>query len=370
MPGEALPPGSIIGIIGGGQLGRMLAQAAANLGFRTSIFSPIADDPAFEVATFRHQAAYDDRPALEAFARQADAVTFEFENVPVEAIIAVERHTPLSPPRVALEATQDRLAEKRFLASIGLPTAPFVEVAGSDQLPHAYAEMSAKHPGCNSYLKFARFGYDGKGQLKIAPESPLEEALEWLGNNSAVLECEVPFSFELSVLAVRHRSGPIVFYDPPRNTHRGGILHESFVPAPISPAIEEIGQSYVRQIADALDYIGVLAVEMFFIEGGDWPAQLLINEIAPRVHNSGHWTREACAVSQFENHIRAVAGWPLGSTQRHSDARMVNLLGAEATEWQSLLEADPMRSLTLYGKRDARAGRKMGHYVELIIQGR
>lgn len=370
MPGEALPPGSVIGIIGGGQLGRMLAQAAANLGFRTSIFSPSADDPAFEVSTFRHHAAYEDSAALEVFARQADVVTFEFENVSVEAVIAIERHANVFPPRMALEATQDRLAEKRFLTSIGLPTAPFLKVSNGNELPSIFAQMSAKYPGRSYYLKRARFGYDGKGQFKIASADAVAAAQDWLGNYEAVLECEVPFSFEFSLITVRDQAGQMLFYDPPRNRHSDGILQESIVPAPIPEAVEKLSRSYVKQIADALGYVGVLAVEMFLAGENDWPTQIAINEIAPRVHNSGHWTREACAISQFENHIRAVAGWPLGSTLRHSDARMVNLLGDEATEWQSLLETDSRRSLTLYGKPEVRAGRKMGHYVELSSPAR
>lgn len=363
-PAEALPRGATIGIVGGGQLGRMLAQAAAKLGFRTSIFAPEKDSPAFDVATFRHCAAYDDGKAIEHFVMQADAVTFEFENIPANIFSWIERYSRLAPPRRALEVAQDRLEERQFLASLGLPCAPHRPVGASTSLDDAYSQLAADHPEAAYFLKLARLGYDGKGQMRLAGMADLPAAQAWLNGVPAVLEREIAFEMELSVICVRDGAGTVAFYDSPQNIHRGGILRESIVPAPISAEIADSARNYAHKIADALGYVGVLAVEMF-CENDSGAPRLLINEIAPRVHNSGHWTIEACAVSQFENHIRAVAGWPLGSTHRHSDARLVNLLGKDADRWPELLEANPRRSLHLYGKSEARQGRKMGHYVDL-----
>ena len=362
---EPLPPGSVVGIVGGGQLGRMLAQATAKLGLRASIFAPEKDSPAFDVAAFRHCAAYDDAAALERFAVQADAVTFEFENIPADALAIIERHSHLSPPRRTLEVAQDRLEERRFLASLSLPVAPYAEVNGAGALVEAFQRLTAGPSQAACYLKRARLGYDGKGQIKIADASDLPAAQAWLGGEPALLEREVGFRLELSVLCVRDRLGRVSSYDLPQNIHCGGILRESRVPAPLQADIVKLANDYAGRIADALDYVGVLTVEMF-LAGNDTAPQLLINEIAPRVHNSGHWTADACAVSQFENHIRAVAGWPVGSTGRHMDARLVNLLGEEANDWHALLQDHPPRSLTLYGKSEVRPSRKMGHYVDLF----
>ncbi|MGB0084047.1 MAG: 5-(carboxyamino)imidazole ribonucleotide synthase [Rhodomicrobiaceae bacterium] len=364
MTAEPLQPGSVIGIVGGGQLGRMLAQAAAKLGLKASIFAPEADSPAFDVAAFRHCADYADAAALERFAAEADAVTFEFENIPAAALAIIERLGHLAPPRQALEVAQDRLRERRFLAALGLPCAPYAEVENAAALTGACARLAAEAPGAAFFLKRARLGYDGKGQMKIADCSAQAGAQAWLGDQPALLEREVAFRLELSVLCVRDAGGKTLFYDPPHNIHRDGILRESLVPAPISAEIAGTARGYARRITEALGYIGVLAVEMF-LGGSETEPRLLINEIAPRVHNSGHWTLDACTVSQFENHIRAVAGWPVGSAARHSNARLVNLLGEEADGWRSLLEDRPDRSLVLYGKSPARRGRKMGHYVDL-----
>jgi 5-(carboxyamino)imidazole ribonucleotide synthase len=365
MSSEALPPGSVIGIVGGGQLGRMLAQAAAKLGFRASIFCPEPDSPAFHVAAFRHCAAYDDAAALERFADQADVVTFEFENVPARTLEIIESRCAVAPPRQALQVAQDRLEERRFLTSLGLACAPFAEVPGAQALPEAWERLTGGGARTRLFLKKARFGYDGKGQTRIESRADVDAAMEWLGRDAAVLERAVPFRFEFSVICVRARAGGIAFYDPPMNAHRDGILRESQVPAPASL---DLAYGLAERIATALDYVGVLAVEMFAVESGRG-LEPVINEIAPRVHNSGHWTPEACAAGQFENHIRAVAGWPLGSTERHSNARMVNLLGPEADEWRALLTENPERSLTLYDKGEPRPGRKMGHYVELTPRG-
>lgn len=364
MVTEPLPPGSVVGIVGGGQLGRMLAQAAAKLGLRASIYAPEAGSPAFDVAAFHHCAFYEDAEALERFAKQSDAVTFEFENIPANALAIIERYSCLAPPRRALEVAQDRLEERRFLDGLGLPVSRYEEVRSANDLPEAYRRLTSDAQGAKLYLKRARLGYDGKGQMRLESAADIESAQSWLGADTALLECEVPYRFELSVLCVRNRQGETAFYDIPQNTHRGGILHQSLVPAPISPQGEAIACTYAGRITEAFGYAGVMAVEMFLTDVDSEP-ELIINEIAPRVHNSGHWTLDACAVSQFENHIRAVAGWPLGSTMRHSNAQLVNLLGEEADGWRGLLEAHPSRSLTLYGKREARPGRKMGHYVDI-----
>jgi 5-(carboxyamino)imidazole ribonucleotide synthase len=357
---EPLRRGAVIGIVGGGQLGRMLAQAAAKLGFRASIFAPEAESPAFDVAAYSHCAPYEDAAALAKFAAEADVVTFEFENIPSETLEIIERGCPVSPPRRALEVSQNRIAERRFLASLDLPVAPWAEITSADALGAACSAL-----GTPAYLKRASHGYDGKGQMRVAGMAELPAAQAWLGDDAAVLEREIAFAMEVSVICVRGRDGAMAFYDAPQNIHRGGILHESIVPAAISAEIGDTARHHASRICTDLDYVGVLAVEMF-LAGADGAPRLLINEIAPRVHNSGHWTIEACAVSQFENHIRAVAGWPLGSTRRHSDARLVNLLGEEADRWHALLEANPGRSLHLYGKPEARPGRKMGHYVDII----
>jgi 5-(carboxyamino)imidazole ribonucleotide synthase len=364
MSTDALAPGSVIGIVGGGQLGRMLAQAAARLGFRASIYAPEADSPAFDVAAFRHCAAYDDEAALARFADEADAVTFEFENIPAEALAIIETRSRLSPPRRALEATQSRLAERRLLADLELPCAPHEPVENGDALAAACARLWDRHPGTRLFLKRARLGYDGKGQMRLTSPADLARARDWLGADDALLESEVPYAFELSMLCVRGRSGEMRFYDPPRNIHGEGILRESIAPAPLPADAAMAARNIAGRIAEVLDYVGVISTEMFAVETPDGLA-LFVNEIAPRVHNSGHWTPEACFTGQFENHIRAVAGWPLGSTERHCNTRLVNLLGEEALDWRALLEADPRRVLTLYGKREPREGRKMGHYVEL-----
>jgi 5-(carboxyamino)imidazole ribonucleotide synthase len=293
-----------------------------------------------------------------------DVVTFEFENVSAEALALLERSTRVAPPRRALEVTQNRLREKRFLDGIPLATAPYAAVENAPALKTAMASLAERGETGPYFLKIASHGYDGKGQLRIAGPEELARAEEWLGNNSAVLEASVRFEMELSIIAVRDAQGAMAFYDLPQNAHSGGILRESNIPAPIPSMVRYEAEYYARAIAEGLDYVGVIAVEMFLEKQGE-EYRLLVNEVAPRVHNSGHWTAEACAVSQFENHIRAVAGWPLGSTARHSDARMVNLLGDEIAEAVPLMRENPSRSVHVYGKREARAGRKMGHYVEL-----
>jgi 5-(carboxyamino)imidazole ribonucleotide synthase len=353
---KPLPPGSTIGILGGGQLGRMLAMAAARLGLRCHVYSDVAG-PAFDVAARSTVGAFEDEGAVARFAATVDVVTYEFENVPLATARVAQVHAPVRPGPKALAVAQDRLEEKQFVAALGIPVAPFAAVDAESGLAPA-----AEAVGSEAILKTRRLGYDGKGQVRIFSAAELPRAFGEIGRAPAILEGFVPFAYEVSVLAVRGLSGEIRFYDSPLNTHRGGILATSVVPSPLSPAHAEHARAIAERIAVALDYVGVLAVEMFYT--GAEAAPLIVNELAPRVHNSGHWTIEACAVSQFENHIRAVAGWPLGSTERHSDAVMENLIGADVEAWASLA-ADPGLSLHLYGKPEARPGRKMGHWTRL-----
>lgn len=342
-------PGGTIGILGGGQLGRMMALAAARLGLKTHIYSDEANAPAFQVAAARTMAGYDDGSALAAFAEACDVVTFEFENVPAETAAALANHKPIYPPARALAITQDRLDEKRFVASLGLETAPFVGVTSEDEARAAFGKI-----GAPSILKTRRLGYDGKGQAKISDADAAIAAFRTFHNKPSILEGFVDFAFEASIIAARGRDGEFAAYDPPENFHENHILRRSIVPSRMSAAQRTQANDLARHIAEALDYVGVLAVELFVRRDG----ALLVNEIAPRVHNSGHWTIEACLTSQFEQHIRAIAGWPLGDPSRHSDAVMENIIGAEADDWKNLATGG---ALHLYGKSEARAGRKMGH---------
>ena len=362
MTGRALPPGATIGILGGGQLGRMLSLAAANLGLRTHIYSDDERSPAFHVTDRATLGDYGDTAAIEQFARSVDVVTYEFENVPLEAAAVVGQAVEVRPGAKALAVAQDRLEEKRFISGLGIPVAPFAEVSSPSDLDRAIAAV-----GTPAILKTRRLGYDGKGQARVADGSALGKAFDAIGQTASVLEGYVAFAREVSVLAVRSISGDLQFYAPPVNVHTDGILSRSSVPAPLTQAHRTRGEEIAATIADALDYVGVLAVELFHMDETG-PDPLIVNEIAPRVHNSGHWTQDACACSQFENHIRAVAGWPLGSTQRHSDAVMTNLIGADVGDWAKLA-AKPGACLHLYGKRHARPGRKMGHVTQLMPRG-
>ncbi|HWE05098.1 MAG TPA: 5-(carboxyamino)imidazole ribonucleotide synthase [Rhizomicrobium sp.] len=343
-----VPPGGTIGILGGGQLGRMLAMAAARLGLKTHIYSPPNEDaPAFQVSDDHTSAAFDDKAALTKFAQACDVVTFEWENVPVATVEHIAQISSILPNAKTLGVTQDRFAEKSFIKSLGLATAPFVKV---DSAEDAHAKVSG-----SAILKTRRMGYDGKGQAKVKSREEAARALETFKGAPCILEGFVEFDYEASVIAARDADGSFAAYDPPENIHEHHILRRSIVPSRLSAAQVDEAKSIARKIADALDYVGVFAVELFVMKDGS----LLVNEIAPRVHNSGHWTIDACLVSQFENHIRAVAGWPLGSTERHSDAVMENLIGEEAADWQAL--AKKGGALHLYGKKEIRAGRKMGH---------
>lgn len=352
-----LAPGATVGIIGGGQLGRMLAVAAARLGYRTIVLEPQADCPAAQVANRHIVGAYDDPAALAQLARASDVVTYEFENVPVEAVGVLVSDVPVLPPPAALEAAQDRLTEKNFLAGLGLATAPFRAVESLDDLNAGIVAF-----GGAGILKTRRLGYDGKGQARIAPDRPGSAETAWagLGGRPLILEGVVDFRAEISVVAARGAGGGMAAYDPAANIHRDGILHSSTVPAGILAEIAGSARAAAFAILDALLYVGVIGVEFFVTRDG----RLLVNEIAPRVHNSGHWTEAACAVSQFEQHIRAVCGLPLGDTARHSDCVMENLIGDEIDRAPALL-AEPGLVLHLYGKAEARPGRKMGHFTRL-----
>jgi 5-(carboxyamino)imidazole ribonucleotide synthase len=355
-----LPPHAVIGILGSGQLGKMLAQAASRLGFRTHVY---ADDagPAFDVATTHSVGHYDSLARLDEFARGVDVVTYEFENVPVAAAEHLARKVPVRPGARALAVSQDRIAEKTFIRDHGIAVAPFAVISTPADLAAAEAVMARwQAPGI---LKTARLGYDGKGQIPVATPGELAAAFSALGGVVSVLEQRLAFACEVSVIVVRGLDGSLATYDMPRNEHTGGILRRSTVPSGLDPAIEQRARTMAKRIATALGYVGVLGVEMFYLGDGH-PEPLVVNEIAPRVHNSGHWTMDACTVGQFEAHIRAIAGWPLGDTSRHSDAVMQNLIGRDVEDWPALAQR-PGACLHLYGKRDAREGRKMGHVNHL-----
>ncbi|MGQ4273504.1 5-(carboxyamino)imidazole ribonucleotide synthase [Terrihabitans sp. B22-R8] len=349
-----LPPGSVIGIVGGGQLGRMLALDAARLGFKVDIYCPDEGSPAFDVAAHHVQAAYEDEEALVRFADGVDLVTYEFENVPTRTAEILATRKPLFPGARALAVAQDRLAEKSFLRDLGIPIADFRAVEDAASLQAAIDEL-----GRPSVLKTRRFGYDGKGQIMMRENIGIDEGMTAVRGQPSVLEAFVPFEREISVIAARGRDGTIAAYEPTENQHRNHILDTSTVPASLSPAAREQAGEMASRIAAALDYVGVIGVEMFVVAqaGGE---RLLVNEIAPRVHNSGHWTQDGAVTSQFEQHIRAIAGWPLGDTARLGRAVMTNLLGDDVDRWAELA-AEPGVRIHLYGKAEARPGRKMGH---------
>lgn len=354
-----LSPGSTIGILGGGQLGRMLALAAARLGLRTHILAPESDSPAFDVAAEATQADYRDFDALARFAASVDVVTYEFENVPVESVRFLERTMTVRPGALALEVAQDRLAEKRLARSLGARTADFHEVQTFKDLTEAVQAI-----GFPSILKTTRLGYDGKGQTKLLGISDLSLAFDGLGGAPGILEAFVPFRCEVSVVATRGRDGAFSAFAPTENEHRKHILHRSTVPASLSPGAAEDSIRIAQRIGEALDYVGTFAVEYFVIETAAGEG-VVVNEIAPRVHNSGHWTMDCALTCQFEQHIRAVAGWPLGETASLGPAEMINLVGQDAATWMDVLH-DPKARLHLYGKRESREGRKMGHVNRLL----
>ena len=353
-----LVPGDMIGIIGGGQLGRMLAMAAARLGFRTTILEPQPDCPAAQVASSQILAAYDDRAALTSLAARSAVVTYEFENVPVGAARHLTDHVPVFPPPQALEIAQDRLAEKSFLNRQDIATARFRSVDDDADLKAALQGF-----GGSGVLKTRRLGYDGKGQrvFRKAKDKDCRGAVEAMGGVPLILEELVVFDFEFSIIAARGLDGSMMAYDASRNEHADGILRRTTVPAGLDPKMEEKAREATFALMSALGYVGVIGVEFFALPDG----VVLANEFAPRVHNSGHWTEAACVVSQFEQHIRAVAGLPLGAAGRHSACVMENLIGDDVERIPDLV-GEPGVVLNLYGKTETRPGRKMGHFTRLI----
>jgi 5-(carboxyamino)imidazole ribonucleotide synthase len=354
-----LKPLATIGILGGGQLGRMLAMAAARLGFRCHAYAPDADSCAFDVMHDFTFAAYDDAAALARFAETVDVITYEFENIPAETAALLAAHRPVIPDPAVLAKTQDRLVEKKFIADLGIATAPFAPVGSAEELAAAVAKI-----GLPAVLKTRRMGYDGKGQQMIGAKADPGAAWDALHKAPAILEGFVPFEREISVVVARARDGQVECFDVTENEHRDHILKTSRVPAQVSDAVAAEARRIAEKIAEAFDYVGVLAVEMFVLRDGGGHA-VLVNEVAPRVHNSGHWTIDGCTVSQFEQHIRAIAGWALGRPIRHSPVEMVNLIGAEVDDYAKWL-AVPGAAVHLYGKPDARPGRKMGHVTRLL----
>ena len=348
----SLPPGARVGILGGGQLGRMLAVAGARLGLHVHVYDPSPAPPAAETARDCTTAPWDDAAALEGFARACDVVTYEWENVPSPALDAVERHAPLRPGRRAIEVSADRLTEKRFIEDLGLRVAPFAPVEDAASLGDALSSI-----GVPAILKTRRLGYDGKGQARIETEADAGAALEAMAGAPAILERLVRFEREVSVIAARGADGAVAAYDPGENVHEGGILRTTRVPARIARPLATDAVLAAGRILGALDYVGVMGVELFVTGAG-----LVVNEIAPRVHNSGHWTQGAAHVDQFEQHMRAVAGWPLGDGARFRDVEMENLIGRDVARIAAIA-AEPAAQIHLYGKAETRAGRKMGHVI-------
>lgn len=357
MPSLPLPPGSTLGIIGGGQLGRMLSQAASRLGFDVVILDPEPNSPAGRVSARQIIAAYDDPEALTALGRAADVVTFEFENVPAASIERLaEAGALVAPGPTALRVSQDRVDEKTFLNAVGAPTVQFAVVDTLSDLIDGLTVL-----GVPALLKTRREGYDGKGQVWIRDIADAADALESLGGRPAILEAKASFVRELSVIAARDWDGHMAVYPLGENSHEGGVLRTTLAPATVDEKTQVRARAIAEAILDGLDYVGVLGVELFDL-GDD---VLLVNEIAPRVHNTGHWTQDGCVCDQFEQHIRAVTGWPLGPTTAHARVEMTNLLGDEVEQWRALAGKADER-LHLYGKAEARAGRKMAHVNRVL----
>ncbi|WP_419728758.1 5-(carboxyamino)imidazole ribonucleotide synthase [Lichenicola sp.] len=360
LPPGALPPGSVIGIVGGGQLGRMSAMAAARLGYRTHILTHEAEGPAAQVASGVTLGAHDDPAVLRRFADAVDVVTFEFENISADGLELLASLKPVRPDGAILRISQDRLAEKRFIEAAGVPVAPWHAVEDRAALDVAVGTL-----GLPFVLKTTRLGYDGKGQRVIRSPDELDAAFDALAPHPLVAEAFIDFACELSVMVARGLDGGAVAYDAVQNHHRDHILNLTLAPAPVTPGIAAEARALALRIAEALSLVGLLGVEMFVAADG----RLLVNEIAPRPHNSGHWTMDACPVSQFEMHVRAVAGLPLPPAVRHSDAVMKNLVGpGEMALWPQIV-ATPGLLPHLYGKQEARPGRKMGHVNRLFPRG-
>ncbi|MEM7214474.1 MAG: 5-(carboxyamino)imidazole ribonucleotide synthase [Pseudomonadota bacterium] len=353
----ALKHGDTIGIIGGGQLGRMLAIAAARLGFNTVVLDPQENAPAFQCANERIVAAYDDNEALDDLAQRSDAVTYEFENVNVAAIRNLESSLPCHPNAKALSTSQDRLIEKQFFNDLGIETAPFFDITSMKDFNQALSKLNNR-----GILKTRRMGYDGKGQVRVSLEDPngLKVARELVSSFPCILEGYIEFVSEISIIAARGTNGTVKAFELGENVHRDGILHTTTIPAEISDATTKDAHAIAAKVLGALDYVGVIGIEFFVMDDGG----LIANEYAPRVHNSGHWTEAACTVSQFEQHIRAIAGLELGDPANHSNCIMQNLIGDEVQMSDEIL-ARPNTLLHLYGKSESRPGRKMGHFTTI-----
>ena len=349
-------PGTTLGMLGGGQLGRMFTIAARTMGYEVIVLDPDKESPAGKLATTHICADYADQAALEQIAKSCDAITTEFENVPASTLEALAKTKPVRPGAKAISIAQDRIQEKNFLKDNGFYTAPFAVINSLEDLKNSISKI-----GTPAILKVSRFGYDGKGQFGINAESDIEKAWQTLEGEACVLEQRMPLDIEVSVVLARGIEGEVVTYPVSENIHEGGILDVSVVPARINKALEIKVTDMAKQIATALDYVGIMAVE-FFISNGE----LLVNEIAPRPHNSGHYTLDACVTDQFEQQVRAICGLPLGDTRLLSPVVMINMLGDiwhndQAPKWQKLLN-HPNVKLHLYGKKEARPGRKMGHF--------
>ncbi|MCS6892015.1 MAG: 5-(carboxyamino)imidazole ribonucleotide synthase [Rhodovarius sp.] len=356
-----LPRGAVIGMVGGGQLGRMTSMAAARLGYRTHILSDNPDDPAMDVA-WRHTrlSSAEDAAAIAAFAAAVDVITFETENLPLPLLALLEAQPHCRPSAAVVRLCGDRAEEKRFLQAIGVPTAPWAPVATAEEI-----EAFRRQAGGRAIVKTCRSGYDGKGQMRVADATAAARAAEALAGKALIAEAVLDFTCEVSVVLARDVAGRIAAFDVTHNLHREGILRESRVPAPIAPEVAARALAAARRVAEGLDYVGIMALEMFVMPDG----AVLANEIAPRPHNSGHWTMDACAASQFEQHVRAICGLPLADPTRHADAVMENLIGPEgAARWEELL-AKPRCVPHWYGKAEARPGRKLGHATTLAPFG-
>ena len=357
---EALPPNATIGIVGGGQLGRMSALAAARLGYRCHVLTPEPDSPAGQVCAGVTLGGFEDPQALRAFAGRVDVVTFEFENVSAAGLELLASLRPVRPGVAVLRISQDRVAEKAFLNGAGVPTAPWRQVDDLAGLREAAAAL-----GLPAILKTRRLGYDGKGQLLLRDAGALAAGFSELGGEALILEGFVDFACEISVVVARGIDGGIAAFDTVENVHRDHILDLTYAPARIGGATAAAAQATARVVAERLELVGLLAVEMFVTAEG----RVVVNEIAPRPHNSGHWTIDACPASQFELHMRAVAGLPLPAAVRHSDAVMRNLVGPEEAALWPVILGSPGLIPHLYGKAEARPGRKMGHVTRLFPKG-
>ncbi len=351
-----IEPGGTIGILGGGQLGRMTALAAIALGYRCHVYCPIGDSPAKQATSRSTTADYGDKDALARFADSVDVITFEFENVPADTAEFLAARKPVRPGPNALRIAQDRLAEKEFLRSIGVATAPYRAVASEAELRSALEAI-----GPRAILKTVRLGYDGKGQTPIRGETDLAAAWRGFTAEAGILEGFVEFACEVSVIVARSEGGRCATYVPVENQHSHGILETTIAPARVEPEVAMRAEAITRYVAEKLDLVGLIAVEMFVTHEGE----VLVNEIAPRPHNSGHWTIDACYTSQFEQLVRAICGLPLGSPEHHADAVMKNLIGADVAKWRDAIN-DPLQKIHLYGKDEIAPGRKMGHVTKLI----